>query len=128
MVDDFLAGIQKNPRISILADPIANLKMLFSSSYSRTQRLGELYEEQIYSRVKDGEGDKKRWLNGLYIQPVEKPGGFLPRRDNWSRQAKIPELVLNATTLNSGHNWQFTASWMGEPPTTINRDVDTNNR
>ena len=25
-------------------------------------------------------------------------------------------LVLNATTLNTGHNWQFTASWMGEPP------------
>ena len=128
IVDDFLAGIQENPRVSILADPIANLKMLFLPSYSRTQRLGELYEKQIYSRVKDGEGDKERWLNGLYIQPVEKPKGFLPRRDNWSRQTKIPELILNATTLNTGHNWQFTASWMGEPPATINRDVDTNKR
>lgn len=28
---------------------------------------------------------------------------------------KIPVLILNATTLNSGHNWQFTASYMGEP-------------
>lgn len=128
MVDDFLAGVQENPRVRILADPVANLKMLFSSSYSRTQRLGELYEEQIYSRIKDGEVDKERWLNGLYIQPVEKPNGFLPRRDNWAREAKIPELILNATTLNSGHNWQFTASWMGESPVMINRDIDTNKR
>ena len=38
--------------------------------------------------------------------------------------AKVPILVLNATTLNTGHNWQFTASWMGEPPTRIETDID----
>jgi predicted acylesterase/phospholipase RssA len=36
--------------------------------------------------------------------------------------------VLNATTLNTGHNWQFTASWMGEPPTDIDSEVDGNYR
>lgn len=127
-VDDFLAGVQKNPRVRILANPLTNLKMLFSSSYSRTQRLGELYEKLIYSRINDGEGAKDRCISGLFLTPVEKPKGFLPRRDNWSRNAKIPELILNATTLNSGHNWQFTASWMGESPSSINREVDTNKR
>jgi predicted acylesterase/phospholipase RssA len=37
-------------------------------------------------------------------------------------------LILNATTLNTGHNWQFTASWMGEPPVAINTEVDGNYR
>ena len=32
---------------------------------------------------------------------------------NWRRKHKAPALVINATTLNTGHNWQFTASFMG---------------
>lgn len=127
ITDDFLAGVQQNPRVRLLANPWTNLKLIFSSNYSRTQRLGELYEELIYSRIKDGEGANKRWLNNLYIYP-EGNENFLPRRDNWSRQCKIPELVLNATTLNTGHNWQFTASWMGESPTAIDTDFDSNDR
>ena len=46
----------------------------------------------------------------------------------WRRRAKVPILVLNATTLNTGHNWQFTASWMGEPPAGIDREIDGNYR
>lgn len=127
IVDDFLAGVQQNPRVRLLANPWTNLKLLFSPGYSRTQRLGELYEELIYSRIADGEGNGERWLNSLYIYP-EGNKDFLPRRDNWSRQCKIPELVLNATTLNTGHNWQFTASWMGESPAAIDIDYDSNDR
>ena len=48
--------------------------------------------------------------------------------DNWRRAAKAPILVLNATTLNTGHNWQFTATWMGEPPAGINTEIDVNSR
>lgn len=128
LVRDFTAGIQKNPRVRILAKPWANLKMIFSPAYSRTHRLGELYESLIYSRVQDGEGGSERWLNDLFIHPVEAPNNFNPRRDNWTRRCKIPQLVLNATTLNSGHNWQFTASWMGESPVAIDVDVDSNDR
>lgn len=128
LVKDFTAGVQENPRVRILANPFTNLKMIFSSSYSRTRRLGELYEELIYRRVQDGEGEQSRWLNQLYINPVEKPVGFKPRRDNWTRRCKIPDLVLNATTLNSGHNWQYTASWMGESPVSVDADVDSNTR
>jgi len=128
LVQDFTAGVQENPRVRILANPWHNLKMIFSPSYSRTQRLGELYEELIYSRVQDGEGEAERWLNDLYIKPVDEADDFKPRRDNWRRRCKVPELVLNATTLNSGHNWQFTASWMGESPVAIDTDVDSNSR
>ncbi len=128
LITDFVAGVQENPRVRVLANPWSNLKMIFSSSYSRTKRLGELYEKLIYRRVDDNEGEQARWISGLYIRPAEQPENFVPRKDNWSRRCKIPELVLNATTLNTGHNWQFTASWMGESPVGIDPDVNSSDR
>jgi len=125
---DFLAGVQTNIRTRVLADPWANLKMIFSSNYSRTQRVGELYEENIFSLVKDGEEAESRWLNELVIRPKGEPDAFHPKNDNWRRAAKVPILILNATTLNTGHNWQFTATWMGEPPSSIDSEVDGNYR
>jgi predicted acylesterase/phospholipase RssA len=124
---DFLAGVQRNPRTRVAANPWANLKMLFSSTYSRTERVGELFERDIYSRVNDGEGDRERWINDLFIHP-KGTKEFAPKRDNWKRRNKVPMLVLNATTLNTGHSWQFTASWMGESPAAIDPDVDGNSR
>jgi hypothetical protein len=62
------------------------------------------------------------------VQPVGERADFQPRRDNWRRSAKTPDLVLNATTLNTGHNWRFTASWMGETPSYADDDIDTNYR
>jgi len=50
---------------------------------------------------------------------------FNPKLDNWRRSARVPILLLNATALNTGHNWQFAATWMGEPPPGPN-SVDSN--
>jgi hypothetical protein len=69
-------------------------------------------------------GDKQRFIDHLYIEP-SLPAGALegphaavqPALENWRRKAKVPMLILNATSLNTGHAWQFTASWMGEPAT-----------
>ncbi len=121
----FLKGVQRNIRTRIAAEPWTNLRMMFSR-YSRTQRAGELYESEIYSRVDDGEGDKPRWLNQLQIAPKKEVDDFNPKLHNWRRSAKVPMLVLNAATLNTGHNWQFTTTWMGEPPSSIDVEVDTN--
>lgn len=120
LLQQFLAGVQKNIRMRVAASWLANLRMIFQpNAYSRTQRLGQLYEKYLYRQVKDGEGDSARWLNEVFIVPMGKDGryedGFSPKLDNWRRGAKVPMLVLNATTLNTGRNWQFTASFMGEP-------------
>ena len=123
----FLHGVQTNVRMRVLAEFLTNLKMIFLPGYSRTQRIGELYESEIYSNVDDGEGDE-RWLTDLFIVPTDEDKTFRPIRDNWRRKNKVPILVLNATVLNTGHNWQFTASWMGESPTTVDPDIDANYR
>jgi len=124
---DFLAGVQRNIRTRVAAGLWTNLKIAFVPNYSRKTRVGELYEKEIYSKVQDGEGGSDRWLNDLKIRPLGEVG-FSPKDQNWRRRAKVPMLVLNATALNTGHNWQLTASWMGEPPSGIDAEVDGNYR
>jgi predicted acylesterase/phospholipase RssA len=133
---DFLAGVQQNVRVSVAAELTTNLKMIFWPRYTRTMRAGELYESEIFSRILDGTADRKkndpRWLNGLYVCPLGNDGkpdeGFNLKVDNWRRRAKVPNLILNTASLNTGHNWQFTASWMGEPPAGIDDEIDGNDR
>jgi len=136
MVDEFTAGVQKNIRTRVAVNPLKNFLMFWSEDYSRTARAAELYEQHLYSRVKDGEESADRWLNDLTIAPLimdqsgkrERDYGFVPKYHNWRRDAKVPILVLNAATLNTGHTWQFTASWMGEAPGGINTEIDGNER
>jgi len=121
---DFLDGVQKNIRVRIATSLLANLRMLFQPGYTTTTRLAELYEEHLYDRVAD---DKQRELRHLMIRP-KGDENVVPKYDNWRRVNKVPILILNATSLNTGHNWQFTTSWMGEPPSAIESRVDGNYR
>jgi predicted acylesterase/phospholipase RssA len=114
----FFRGIRKNLRTRALRDLQAVLRMIFSKSYSRSHRLGELYESEIYKSVKDGRNGAVRTLSQLLMKPFGEldKNKFKPKFFNWRREAKVPVLLLNTTSLNSGHSWQFTARWMGEPP------------
>ena len=50
---------------------------------------------------------------------------FNPAKHNWLRADKVPMLVLNATTVNTGHAWQFTPTWMGESPWSTHPAADS---
>ena len=128
LVDDFTTGVQTNIRARLLSEFGTQLKAMFLPGYTRTQRLGDLYESEIYARVKDAKGAGRRWMDDLVFTPQGEAENFSPKYDNWRRRNKVPTLVLNATTLNTGHNWQFTATWMGEPPAGIDVEVDSNYR
>jgi predicted acylesterase/phospholipase RssA len=130
VADDFLAGVQMNIRTRVAANPITSLRTLFQPGFTRTRRNGELFEKLLYSRVKDanGVGGAPRAMPDLTVQPDGHSGRFRPQDENWHRSAKVPTLVLNATTLNTGHNWQFTATSMGEPPAGADASADRNDR
>lgn len=152
IADQFLERINGNLRIEALSNPLRNLKIALFPGYTRTTRMGELYESELYSKVFDYEarerkrkyteeratsdldrrmlckaGDRHIYMDDLRITPKAANGepdrSFNPRRDNWKRLNKVPVLVLNATTLNTGHNWQFTASFMGEAPGSISKEL-----
>ncbi|TAN50467.1 MAG: hypothetical protein EPN21_08895 [Methylococcaceae bacterium] len=55
-------------------------------------------------------------MQKLKIYPPDGPKDFSPNRHNVGRSAKVPILVLNSTSLNTGRDWQFTAQTMGEAP------------
>ncbi|HEU4559094.1 MAG TPA: patatin-like phospholipase family protein [Longimicrobium sp.] len=131
----FLAGVQTNLRNRLFAEAGTALRDTVSRRAVRTERLGELFEEALYSQVEDGEQNSPRWLNKLPIDPArydddrrDDMPAFIPRLQNWRRHAKVPILVLNATTLNTGHTWQFTTTWMGEPPGGSDPRVDSTPR
>jgi len=130
--ESFLKGVQRNLRVRVFDDLKANIRLLFSTAYSRSMRLGELYESELYSRVRDAKGDAPRSMPQILVRPRASDGtqvaDFNPRFHNWRRRSKVPMLLINTTSLNSGHNWFFTGSWMGEPPGLIGGEVDVNER
>jgi predicted acylesterase/phospholipase RssA len=50
---------------------------------------------------------------------------FHPGKHNWLMADKVPVLVVNATTVNTGHAWQFTPTWMGESPWAVHEEADS---
>ncbi|MGH8507485.1 MAG: tetratricopeptide repeat-containing protein [Gammaproteobacteria bacterium] len=126
----FLEGVQKNIRMRAFDDLTDNLRMLFTNTYSRSHRLGELYESELYARIDDGRSSGPRTLPQLLVRPEGEraPETFKPKFSNWRRRARVPVFLLNTTSLNSGHNWHFTASWMGEPPGLLGEEIDVNER
>jgi predicted acylesterase/phospholipase RssA len=139
METDFLQATERNIRALATADLGTNVRMR-RADYSRTDRLGELYDELLY---------RPAWNNPLFSDPpaeprttpiemrelVVVPGGpgskFNPDEDNASRpEAPVPVLLINATSLNSGHSWRFEAVAMGEPLREDERwvEIDKNTR
>ena len=118
--DEFLDKVNKNVRLNLLANLGANLKMALPGKYTRSSRTADLYDKFLYN---DLNGGKKTYMQDLIIRPSGNKD-FRPDRDNWKTENKVPILILNATTLNTGHSWQFTASWMGESPAYIDSEFD----
>jgi NTE family protein len=120
---DFRRAVQKNLRARAFLNLAKNVWMA-KATYSRTDRLGDLYDRFFYKPAW-GKERPKRWfglaetqiaLSELKIHPQGERHDFRPDEDNGRRQnAKVPILLINATTLNTGHNWRFEAVRMGEP-------------
>jgi NTE family protein len=114
-------GVQENIRARVFANPLKNVLMLISRRYSRTDRVGDLYDRYLYKDAWGEERDRRSFgrekqieLRELLIEPR---GSADLRRDRVNAERdrdKIPALVINATSLNSGHDWRFEAVRMGE--------------
>jgi len=102
LIDEFLRVITtRNIRNEVLGFDI-----LFTP-LTRTQKIAKLYDKYFYSKY------NAKYLKDLIITPK----GYLkfkPHFENFKRENKVPILVINATNLNNGHNFQFHATKMGE--------------
>lgn len=126
-IDCMVNGIRRNVRTRSLAGGLPNLRVLYDPQYTRTDRIAELYDEFFYSQAPGAPQGRRVLMRELNIVPKDSPDeDFIPDRHNWRRRNKVPTLVLNATALNTGHNWQFTPSWMGESRHHVNNEIDSN--
>ncbi|MGB2874632.1 MAG: patatin-like phospholipase family protein [Gaiellaceae bacterium] len=131
--EEYREAAATNVRGSAWANPLKNLQMALPA-YSRTDRVGELYERRFYAPAW-GDRPRRRGriaMRDLLIEPKGHRGPFDPDTENAARNAPVPILLLEATTLNTGHNWRFEAKYMGEPPRqgtpdeSAREDVDKN--
>ena len=127
----FLAAVQKNLRMRALWNPYKSARMFLSDDYSRSDRMSELYNECLYlpvwREIHGGSQDRVP-LSRIKITPPDQKAGFDLSAYNAGAAYKIPNLVMNATSLNTGHSWHFTGSWVGEPrPMSVTaHTLDTN--
>jgi predicted acylesterase/phospholipase RssA len=123
-------AMAKNLRGLALANYFKNYKLVLPN-YSRTNRIAEVLEKEFYRPIIGGSGPID--LGSLRIEPLDDAGNKLEDFDPTKQQLKtaaVPILLLNATTLNTGHSFRFEATWIGEPELASVReaDVDKNTR
>lgn len=96
--------------------------------------VAKLLDERFYQPLMPELGGATIMMHDLVFAPADHAGtgataasaaDFNPGRDNWLRAHKVPALVLNATTVNTGHAWQFTPTWMGESPWAVHEQADS---
>jgi NTE family protein len=114
---EYREAAASNVRGSGWASLLQNLRMA-KPTYSRTDRVAELYERRFYAKAwgERPKRDGRIAMRDLLIAPHGHQGAFDPDVENPRRRAPVPILLLEATTLNTGHNWRFEAMYMGEPP------------
>jgi NTE family protein len=110
----FFRAVQQNLRVRSLLNPLKLIQTCLPD-YSRTDHIGYLLDRYFFRPSVDPRRKTPIAMRELRIQPKGAPEDFRPHRHNAGRFAKVPVLLLNATTLNTGHNWRFEAARMGEP-------------
>lgn len=111
--DGFIEAIGKNIRMMAFDKPL---------STPLSEHLGYLYERVIYKRLLKS---VPKSMADIAIRPKNMPN-FNPHFHNELRAAKVPRIIINATLLNNGHNWQFSDKGMGEKSYMVHTDTDMN--
>jgi predicted acylesterase/phospholipase RssA len=92
------------------------------------EAVAEVLEENFYRPFLPGSGplymDELPYTPADHDPKIVSGQPFNPSRHNWLRAHKVPSLVINATTVNTGHGWQFTPMWMGESPWAVHEAAD----
>lgn len=134
--ESFKKGVEENIRMRTFLNPIANMRMALPN-FSRSDQIGILYTKYLYLPIYNKGKSPEHQVNSinmtdLHISPKSNENfhPFRGEHTNEHRVNKVPILVVNSTSLNSGHDWVFTGSGMGEipPRNDIFYDIDKKDR
>ncbi|RJP78767.1 MAG: hypothetical protein C4522_11995 [Desulfobacteraceae bacterium] len=111
METDFPAAVQKNMLMRTFLDPEKNARMM-ADEFSNTERLAELLTTYFYQPILESPEEQTK----QYRIPLKKIA-IRPVAGNLSHDTRVPSLIINTTSLNTGHLWQFTSDSVGEQQT-----------
>ena len=105
LAETFPAGVAKNVRVRTFTSYPRNVEMS-QADYSRSDRVAELYDRYFLDGILGaGQITMKDLGTRLQHLPVGSPA-----------DGAMPDLLINATSLNTGRVWRFSAATMGEAP------------
>lgn len=121
LIDDFLKAMAANLRSGLFMNLKTCNAILAGDDDTYSRAMSEAVFDVLYGRTVESDPH----MSELSIRPpLEDDEDFHPRYNNPGRAAKVPALLLNAATLNTGHVWQFTTTSMGESPFSIVAGAD----
>lgn len=120
LIDDFRQGTNANLRGQLFTSLRTCRAVVEGDDDVFAAGTARAIHAALYSRTEA----QDLQMADLTICPAGAPKDFHPKYHNAARRDKVPALVLNATTLNTGHAWQFTPTSMGESPASIVRGAD----
>jgi predicted acylesterase/phospholipase RssA len=136
LIDRFREAESKNVRAEVQPGAVREMFARLAGDGTKgllsPERTAEVFDRWFYQPLLPA-ADPIRMRDLAYTPPDFDPkefGGqpFHPTKHNWLRENKVPILVLNATTINTGHAWHFTPHWMGESPWAVQIDADSSPR
>ena len=125
---DLVEDIRKEFSIAIRDNNIRMLAFQKKPKENLTEKLGALYQEKLYNPI-FGDSTPITNMSELKIEPKignENKTDFIPEFHNFELENKVPRIIVNATLLNNGHNWQFTAEGMGENKYLVDKSIEKN--
>ncbi len=130
LIEHFESAVAKGLREHLQASKLRTaLRLWRDKGAMDSAQAATALEEQFYRPLMPGDGPL--FMDQLAFEPLDHDANltgsphFNPTKHNWLRAHKVPVLVLNATTVNTGHAWQFTPNWMGESPWSVHEVADT---
>lgn len=132
LIDHFRDAVKLNLRVQVQPSKFeAGWRFLVNDAKGAMdpERRAGMLEKYFYRPLLSGSGPL--YMHELRFTPADHDAvltgekDFHPGKHNWLRADKVPVLVLNATTVNTGHAWQFTPTWMGESPWAVHETADS---
>lgn len=131
LIEHFTQAVRQNLRGQVQPSKIGAVWRFLTGDKGAidTEETAKALERYFYAPL--WEEDKPLDMHHLPFTPKDHnlvltgSQDFHPGKHNWLRKDRVPVLVLNATTVNTGHAWQFTPTWMGESPWSIYPAADS---
>lgn len=120
-----IRGIRKDLRTRLFCNPFGILRVLLTQ-HSLGKRMSRLYERYLYRDAVEELRPRPRWevwrpgrirLLDVRFRPGghEVTGGLEAYNADPATISKVPNLILNATSLNSGAPFRFSSVEVGDP-------------